>query len=170
MAQSQIPLSVLSQIVQEVQDYSYLVNLIKYQSNIIKELQKTIACLNAKLEASERVNIQGELHENNISFEKEILNFTNMKPKEDLDVKEKEKEKEKTVHEKDNPTDNISGIAVNAAKFSASINNNNSIDTGKFVVNFEPDSILSFKSSNEQGLSFRMNEELLGKGKEKKLQ
>ena len=93
-----------------------------------------------------------------------------MKPKEDLDVKEKEKEKEKTVHEKDNPTDNISGIAVNAAKFSASINNNNSIDTGKFVVNFEPDSILSFKNSNEQGLSFRMNEELLGKGKEKKLQ
>ena len=28
-------------------------------------------------------------------------------------------------------------------------------NTGKFVINFEPDSILSFKNSNEQGLSFK---------------
>ena len=69
MAQSQVPflslptLPVLPQSVQEsaqvqVQDYSYLVNLIKVQPNLIKDLQRTIACLNAKLEASEKDNIE----------------------------------------------------------------------------------------------------------------
>ena len=38
-------------------------------------------------------------------------------------------------------------------------NNSNNSNNSKFVINFEPDSILKFKNSNEQGFSFRSSEE-----------
>ena len=78
MSQAQAPtLSVLSQNVQEptqAQDYSYLVNLLKDHSNLIKDLQRNVASLNVRLEALERNNVVQEMvHENTNSTENKTL-------------------------------------------------------------------------------------------------
>ena len=79
MAQSQLQVPVLSQNVQEptqAQDYSYLVNVLKDHSNLIKDLQRDVASLNVRLEILERNNVVQEMvHENINSTENIISNL-----------------------------------------------------------------------------------------------
>ena len=81
-----------------------------------KNQHRTIACLNARLEASKRNNIkdvvQGKVHDNNISIPE------NVKPKECVKSSVKDEDISKNVHAKD---EGINSLSSNAAKFASII-------------------------------------------------